>query len=61
MMLSQTPGRHALLRLAGTLPTIAGLLCAFSFTTRAAEIRTTSETVQTAGDEKNVSFIIADN
>lgn len=61
MMLSQTPGRHALLRLAGTLPAIAGLLCAFSFTTRAAEIRTTSETVQTAGDEKNVSFIIADN
>lgn len=52
MMLSQTPGRHALLRLAGTLPAIAGLLCAFSFTTRAAEIRTTSETVQTAGDEK---------
>lgn len=60
-MLSQTPGRHALLRLAGTIPAIAGLLCAFSFTTRAAEIRTTSETVQTVGDEKNVSFIIADN
>ena len=61
MMLSQTPGRHALLRLAGTLPAIAGLLCAFSFTTRAAEIRTTTETVQAADDEKNVSFYIADN
>ena len=60
-MLSQTPGRHALLRLAGTLPAIAGLLCAFSFTTRAAEIRTTTETVQAADDEKNVSFYIADN
>lgn len=60
-MLSQTPGRHALLRLAGTLPAIAGLLCAFSFTTRAAEIRTTTETVQTAGNGKNVSFYIADN
>lgn len=60
-MLSQTPGRHALLRLAGTLSAIAGLLCAFSFTTRAAEICTTTETVLTAGDEKNVSFIIADN
>ena len=61
MMLSQTPGRHALLRLAGTLPAIAGLLCAFSFTTRAAEIRTTTETVRAAGDETNVSFFIADN
>lgn len=60
-MLSQTPGRHALLRLAGTLPAIAGLLCAFSFTTRAAEIRTTTETVRAAGDETNVSFFIADN
>lgn len=36
MMTTQTPSRHALLRLAGTLPVVAGLLCAFSFTTRAA-------------------------
>lgn len=61
MMLSQTPGRHALLRLAGTLPAIAGLLCAFSFTTRAAELPTDAETGQTAGDEKSVSLLITDN
>ena len=40
MMTSQKPGRYALLRLAGALPAIAGLLCAFSFTSRAAQIRT---------------------
>ena len=40
MMTSQKPGRYALLRLAGTLPAIAGLLCAFSFTSRAAQMRT---------------------
>lgn len=39
-MTSQKPGRYALLRLAGALPAIAGLLCAFSFTSRAAQIRT---------------------
>ena len=39
MMTTKTPGRHSLLRLAGTLPAVIGLLCAFSFTTRAAEIR----------------------
>lgn len=60
MMLSQTPGRHALLRLAGTLPAIAGLLCVFSFTTRAAELPTDT-TGQTTGDGKSVSCLIADN
>lgn len=40
MMTSQKPGRYALLRLAGALPAIAGLLCAFSFTSRAAQTRT---------------------
>ena len=39
MMTSHYSGRYALLRLAATLPAIAGLLCAFSFTTRAAEVR----------------------
>ena len=38
MMTTQTKGRHSLLRLAGTLPALIGLLCAFSFTTRAAVI-----------------------
>lgn len=60
-MLSQTPGRHALLRLAGTLPAIAGLLCAFSFTTRAAELPTDAANGPTTGDGKSVSFLIADN
>ena len=40
MMTIKTKSRHALLRLAGTLPAVIGLLCAFSFTTRAAVIRT---------------------
>ena len=61
MMLSQTPGRHALLRLAGTLPAIAGLLCAFSFTTRAAELPTDAANGPTTGDGKSVSLLIADN
>lgn len=38
MMTTQTKGRYNLLRLAGTLPAVIGLLCAFSFTTRAAVI-----------------------
>ena len=58
MMTTKTPGRHSLLRLAGTLPAVIGLLCAFSFTTRAAEIRiaetekTPADNVATASDEK---------
>ena len=38
MMTTQTKSRHSLLRLAGILPALIGLLCAFSFTTRAAVI-----------------------
>lgn len=38
MMTTQTKQRHALLRLAGTLPVLIGLLCVFSFTSRAAII-----------------------
>lgn len=38
MMTTQTTNRHNLLRLAGTLPALIGLLCAFSFTSRAAVI-----------------------
>ena len=62
MMTTQTKSRHSLLRLAGTLPALIGLLCAFSFTTRAAVIvapatGTGIETApgletQNAGDEK---------
>lgn len=38
MMTTQTKQRHALLRLAGRLPVLIGLLCVFSFTSRAAII-----------------------
>lgn len=38
MMTTQTKQRHALLRLAGTLPVLIGLLSVFSFTSRAAII-----------------------
>ena len=62
MMTTQTKGRHSLLRLAGTLPALIGLLCAFSFTTRAAVIvaptagtgieTAPGQETQNAGDEK---------
>lgn len=66
MMTTKTPGRHSLLRLAGTLPAVIGLLCAFSFTTRAAEIRiaetekTPTDNIATASDEtkKEVSVTV---
>lgn len=66
MMTTKTPGRHSLLRLAGTLPAVIGLLCAFSFTTRAAEIRiaetekTPADNIATASDEtkKEVSVTV---
>lgn len=66
MMTTKTPGRHSLLRLAGTLPAVIGLLCAFSFTTRAAEIRiaetekTPADNVATASDKtkKEVSVTV---
>lgn len=66
MMTTKTPGRHSLLRLAGTLPAVIGLLCAFSFTTRAAEIRIAetekapADNVATASDEtkKEVSVTV---
>lgn len=38
MMTTNSPGRHSLLRLAATLPAIFGVLCAFAFTTRAADL-----------------------
>lgn len=42
MMTSNHTGRHALLRMAAMLPAIGALLCAFSFTTKAARIETAS-------------------
>ena len=42
--------RRLLLRLAGTLPAVIGLLCAFSLTTRAAEVRI-AETEKAPADE----------
>lgn len=38
MMTTNHTSRHALLRVAGTVPVLAGLLCAFSFTAQAARI-----------------------
>ena len=62
MMTTQTKRRHSLLRLAGILPALIGLLCAFSFTTRAAVIvapatgtgieTAPGQETQNAGDEK---------
>ncbi|WP_290539563.1 TonB family protein [Alistipes sp.] len=68
MMTTKTSGRYSLLRLAGTLPVVTGLLCAFSFTTRAAEIRI-AETAQSPAAEttlrdaakKNVSVTVFRN
>lgn len=60
MMTTKTRGRYALLRLAGTLPALIGLLCAFSFTTRAAEIRI-PETIEAPTDTatKNVRIKVS--
>ena len=62
MMTTQTKSRHSLLRLAGILPALIGLLCAFSFTTRAAVIvapatgtgieTAPGQETQNSGDEK---------
>lgn len=52
MMTTQIGGRYALLRLAGTALAITGLLCTFSLTTRAAEIRTTAGSADTVADAK---------
>ena len=66
MMTTKTSGRHTLLRLAGTLPAVTGLLCAFSFTVRAEEIRipetekTPADNVATSSDkaEKEISVTV---
>ena len=66
MMTTKTSGRYSLLRLAGTLPAVIGLLCAFSLTTRAAEIRIAetgkvpADNAATASDEtkKEVSVTV---
>lgn len=42
MMTTNHTSRHALLRVAGTVPVLAGLLCAFSFTAQAARFETES-------------------
>ena len=68
MMTTKTSGRHSLLRLAGTLPAVIGLLCAFSLTTRAAEVRI-AETAKVPADEtasrdaadKKVSLTVLQN
>ena len=68
MMTTKTSGRHSLLRLAGTLPAVIGLLCAFSLTTHAAEVRI-AETAKVPADEtasrdaadKKVSLTVLQN
>lgn len=50
MMTTQTKSRYGLLRLAGTLPAVIGLLCAFSFTSRAAVVQVEQPEVN-AGEE----------
>ncbi len=52
MMTKRRGNRHALLRLAGTLPVIGLLVAGFSFTTRAAEIRYTSDEQPAAARQK---------
>lgn len=47
MMTTTTRSRHTLLRLAGTLPAVIGLLCAFSFTSRAAIFVLPEQTTET--------------
>ncbi|WP_288896023.1 M56 family metallopeptidase [uncultured Alistipes sp.] len=52
MMTTPFSGRYALLRLAGTALAITGLLCTFSLTARAAEIRTAPASADTAAGTK---------
>lgn len=47
MMTKKTSSRYDLLRLSGTIPVVMGLLCVFSFTTKAAAIRPTASTSDT--------------
>ncbi|WP_295939248.1 M56 family metallopeptidase [uncultured Alistipes sp.] len=50
MMTKQSNSRHNLLRLAGTLPALVGLLCAFSFTSRAAVITVPAAQTENAAE-----------
>ena len=62
MMTAPRSGRHALLRLAATLPAFIGLICAFSFTAKATEYRMAESAEAAApGDPCRVSLrILAD-
>ncbi len=52
-MMTQHPfGRYALLRFAGVVPAVIGLLCAFSLTTRAAEVRTAAPPATAPNEEQ---------
>lgn len=59
-MLTHTPGRHALLRLAATIPVVLGLACAFSFSTKAAQIRYTDRTAAIETTDLATAAAIAD-
>lgn len=60
MMLTHTPGRHALLRLAATIPVVLGLACAFSFSTKAAQIRYTDRTAAIETTDLATAAALAD-
>ncbi|HIW98494.1 MAG TPA: M56 family metallopeptidase [Candidatus Tidjanibacter gallistercoris] len=51
MMTEKTKSRYGLLRAAATLSVILGLVCAFGFTTRAAELPAPAQTAATAASE----------
>lgn len=57
MMTTKTGGRYALLRMAAIIPVMAGLLAAFSFTARAAEVRYVNTNLQ--GTETTSSEAVA--
>lgn len=61
MMTANSSERHSLFRLAATLPAIAGIVCTFAFTTRAAEprepLRTPESPVATAAGTETTSPI----
>lgn len=57
MMLDSKPSRYALLRLIALLPVIGGLLCSFSFTVRAAEVRAAASETLAAGDDAPLTTV----
>lgn len=61
MMLTPFSGRHALLRLAATVPVVVGLVCAFSFSTKAAQIRYTDRAAAVETADQTAAAALADS